>query len=178
MKHPQVWPHQFVIKLDSTTIAYKDLNLPHFVYGYIDCIRHSAISQQPVMLSHLEHLMDLASRFQWPAVRAFHSRVLKAIEQGATARGADFSRFQTGILVPSQELPFPTTNPVIKNSVITKKIEKDSICKDWNFSGCNSPCATDKIHICLICRLTDHKAPACPKHHCSPSCTWNYSQFP
>ena len=66
-------------------MAYKNLTLLQFVYGYIDCIRHSAISQQPVMLYHLTHLMDLASGFQWPAVRDFHSRVLKAIEQGATA---------------------------------------------------------------------------------------------
>ena len=31
VKHPQEWPHQFVIKLDSTTITYKDLTLPQFV---------------------------------------------------------------------------------------------------------------------------------------------------
>ena len=36
VKHPQLWPHQFVIKLDSTSVAYKDLSLAQFVLGYID----------------------------------------------------------------------------------------------------------------------------------------------
>ena len=35
VKQPHLWPHQFVIKLESASIAYKDLSLPQFVLGYI-----------------------------------------------------------------------------------------------------------------------------------------------
>ena len=79
VKNAQLWPHQFVVKLDSTIIAYKDLTLPQFVFGFLECLHQAPPSQQPPMLSHLSHLMDLASRFQWAAVRAYHAHVLKAI---------------------------------------------------------------------------------------------------
>ena len=67
----QLWPHQFDCRLDSSNVAYKDLDLPQFVYGFLECLRHSAFSDQSKMLAHPSHLMDLASRFQWPAVRAY-----------------------------------------------------------------------------------------------------------
>ena len=174
VKHPQLWPHQFVIKLDSTSIAYKDLSLPQFVLGYIDCLRNSSVSQQPAMLSHLYPLMDLASRFQWPAVRAFHSWVLKALEQGSTTWDSDFSRFQTGIFLQSQELSQPSTSQASKVLPPRRRPDKDSVCKEWNFSNCNTPCVNDKFHVCFICKANDHRAPSCPKHRCSPSCTWTH----
>ena len=34
VKNAQLWPHQSVVKLDSTNIAYKDLTLPQFVFGF------------------------------------------------------------------------------------------------------------------------------------------------
>ena len=130
VKHPQLWPHQFVIKLDSTSIAYKDLSLAQFVLGYIDCFRNSSVLQQPAMLSHLYQLMDLASRFQWPAVRAFHSWVLKALEQGSTTWGSDFSRFQTGIFIQSQELFQPSSSQASKVISPWKRPDMDSMCKE------------------------------------------------
>ena len=90
VKNAQLWPHQFVVKLDSTIIAYKELTLPQFVFGFLECLHQAPPSQQPPMLSHLSHLMDLASRFQWAAVRAYHARVLKAIEQGSSTWGVWF----------------------------------------------------------------------------------------
>ena len=59
VKNAQLWPHQFAVKLDSTIIAYKDLTLPQFVFGFLECLRQAPPSQQPPMLSHLSHLMDL-----------------------------------------------------------------------------------------------------------------------
>ena len=174
-KHPQLWPHQFVIKLDSTGVAYKDLSLAQFVLGYIDCLRNSSVSQQPAMLSHLYQLMDLASRFQWPAVRAFHSRVLKALEQGSTTWGSDFSRFQTGIFIQSQELSQPFSSQASKVIPPRKRPDKDSVCKEWNFSNCTAAFVNDKFHVCFICKANDHRALSCPKHHCSATCTWNHS---
>ena len=64
VKNAQLWPHQFVVKLDSANIAYKDLTLPQFVFDFLECLRQAPSSQQPPMLSHLSHLMNLASRFQ------------------------------------------------------------------------------------------------------------------
>ena len=170
VKFPQLWPHQFVCQLDSSSVAYKDLDLPQFVFGFIECLRHSAIIDQSKMLAHLSHLMDLASRFQWPAVRAYHARVIKAMEQGSATWDSDLYRFQTGLLLPSQEI---SSRPQ-SNSSGSKKISKESICRDWNLSSCRQPCPSGRLHHCLVCKVADHKALVCPKHRCSPTCTWNH----
>ena len=167
----QLWPHQFVCRLDSSNVAYKDLDLPQFVYGFLECLRHSAFSDQSKMLAHLSHLMDLASRFQWPAVRAYHARVLKAMEQGTATWDSDLYRFQTGILLPSQEI---SSRLISSAPAGNKRSTRESICRDWNLSSCRQPCPSGRLHQCLVCKVADHKALVCPKHRCSPTCTWNH----
>ena len=175
IKFQQLWRHQFVIHLDSSNIKYTELDLPQFVASFLDCIRHSPAHQQPYMSTHLCHLMDLASRFQWSAVRAYHERILKALEQGTTAWSADFTCSQTGLLLPSQELPHgPPSNPTPRRAV--RRGQKELVCKDWNFLACSFPCPNDHPHHCLVCKSTYHKAPACPKHNCFPSCTWDHTR--
>ena len=83
------------------------------------------------MLLHLSHLMDLACQFQWETIRAYHSHALQAIEQGSTIWGSDFSRFQTGLLLHSLELA-AMAQPTWP-AVGCKKVDKESVCKDWNF---------------------------------------------
>ena len=172
VKFTQLWPHQFVCQLDSSTIAYKDLDLPQFMFGFIECVRHLAVIEQPKMLAHLSHLMDLASHFQWPAVRAYHARVLKALEQGSATWDSDLYRFQTGILLPSQEISSHPPTPAGH-----KKISKESVCRDWNLSSCHQPCPSGRLHHCLVCKVDDNKALVCPKHRCleprmtTPSCS-------
>ena len=80
IKCPQLWPNHFVTHLDASRPAYGDLDMAQFVCGYLDCIRQSPIQLQPLMFDHLYTLMDLATRFQWSAVRAFHGRILRALE--------------------------------------------------------------------------------------------------
>ena len=150
VKFAQLRPHQYIFKLDSSNMAYKGLSLPQFVYGYIDCLQNSPVAQQPSMLQHLHHLMDLATSFQWPAVKVFHSRVLKAIEQGIITCDSYFSGFQIGILVPSQEIVQAQSFTLTKPSAIRQRPDKDSICKDWNFSTCIFPCFSDKHHVCFV----------------------------
>ena len=175
IKFQQLLPHQFVTCLDSSNIKYTELDLPQFVVGFLDCIRHSPAHQQPYMSTHLSHLMDLASCFQWSAVRAYHGQILKALEQRTTTWSADFTRFQTGLLFPSQELPHgPPFNPKPRRAV--RHGQKELVCKDWNFLACSFPCLNDHPHHCLVCKSPDHKAPACPKHNCSPSCTWRHTR--
>ena len=167
----QLWPHQFVCRLDSSNVAYKDLDLPQFVYGFLECLRHSAFSDQSKMLAHLSHLMDLASRFQWPAVRAYDARVLKAMEQGTATWDSDLYCFQTGILLPSQEI---SSRLISSAPAGNKRNTRESICRDWNLSSCRQPCPSGCLHQCLVCKVADHKALVCPKHRCSPTCTWNH----
>ena len=38
VKHLQLWPHQFVIQHDSTCVPYKELTMPQFVFGCIECL--------------------------------------------------------------------------------------------------------------------------------------------
>ena len=147
--------------------SYTELDLPQFVASFLDCIRHSAAHLQPYKSNHLSHLMDLVNRFQWSVIRAYHGRILKALEKGTTTWSADFTRFQTGLLLPSQELPHgPPSNPTPRRAA--RRGQKELVCKDWNFLAC---CPNDCPHHCLVCKSPDHKAPACPKHNCSPSCT-------
>ena len=102
IKCPQLWPNHFVTHLDASRPAYGDLDMAQFVCGYLDCIRQSPIQLQPLMFDHLYILMDLATRFQWSAVWAFHGCILRALEQGSVSWQSDFSRFQVGLFLSSQ----------------------------------------------------------------------------
>ena len=75
--------------------------------------------------------MDLATRFQWSAVCAFHGRILRALEEGSVSLQSDFSRFQVGLFLPSQELPVHASKPRP-----IKAAGRDSPCRAWNFSSC------------------------------------------
>ena len=66
----------------------------------------------------------MTSRFQWAAVNAFHSRILKAIEQGITNWNSDFTRFQTGVSLLSQELVTPTMASSSRSGNTRKKLTK------------------------------------------------------
>ena len=129
IKCPQLRPNHFVTHASHP--AYGDLDMAQFVCGYLDCIRQSPIQLQPLMFDHLYTLMDLATRFQWSAVRAFHGRILCALEQGSISWQSDFSRFQVGLFLPSQELPVHASKPRP-----TKAADRDSPCRAWNFSSC------------------------------------------
>ena len=174
VKLPQLWPHQFVCHLDSSNLAYKDIELPQFVYGYIECLFQSSPSVHHKMLLHLSHLMDLAACFQWGAVRSFHARVLKVMEQGVATWESDLQHYQTGLLLPSQKLPARGSSLSFASNK-RPSVNKESVCKDWNFTSCHTPCSSDHLHLCFTCKVPDHTAPACPKHCCSPTCTWNHN---
>ena len=111
IKCPQLWPNHFVTHLDASHPAYGDLDMAQFVCGYLDCICQSPVQLQPLMFDHLYTLMDLATYFQWSAVWAFHGGILHALEQGSISWQSDFSRFQVGLFLPSQELPVHACKP-------------------------------------------------------------------
>ena len=108
---------------------------------------------QSSMLDHLAYFMDLATRFQRPAVRAYHARVLKALEQGTTTWHSDLTRLQTRLFLPSQEV-----SSVSDSSSSSPSSSNITICKDWNFSTCPSPCPSQRNSICFICKLSDQTA--------------------
>ena len=130
IKFQQVLPHQFLTHLNSSNIKYIELDLLQFVADFLDSIRHSSAHQQPYMSTHLSHLMDLASHFQWSAIRAYDRRILKALKQGTTTWSADFTCFLTGLLLPSQELPHrrSSSNPTARRAA--RRGQKESVCKD------------------------------------------------
>ena len=76
IKCPQLWPNHYVTRLDASRPAYEELDMAQFVCGYLDSIPQSPIQLQPLMFNHLYTLMDLATRFQWSAVWAFHGCIL------------------------------------------------------------------------------------------------------
>ena len=123
IKCPQLWPNHYVTRLDASRPAYEELDMAQFVCGYLDCIHQSPIKLQPLMFNHLYTVMDLATRFQWSAVRAFHGCILRALEQGFISWQSDFSRFRIGIFLPFQELPFHASKPCP-----TKAADRDSPC--------------------------------------------------
>ena len=108
--------------------------MAQFVCGYLDCICQSPIQLQPLMFDHLCTLMDLVTRFQWSAVQAFHGRILHALEQGSVSWQSDFSHFQVGLFLPSQELPVYASK-----SRSTKAADRDCPCRACNFSSCRLP---------------------------------------
>ena len=166
-KCPQLWPNHFVTRLDASRPAYGDLDMAQFVCGYLDCIRQSHIQLQPLMFDHLYTLMDLATRFQWSAVRAFHGRILRALEQGSVSWQSDFSRFQVGLFCPLKNVLSMSLSHAQPKLLIGILLAVLGIFLPADYL------AHKIIHTsALFAKRVTHKAIDCCKHRCSASCTW------
>ena len=95
--NPQEWPHLHVA-FSLARKKFKDLTTSEFVYGYLDIVNSECPEKQAVMTQHLMSLMQLASKYNWPAVLSFHVAVLDLIKAGRAKWGDDFSEIERSLL--------------------------------------------------------------------------------
>ena len=99
-RFPQPWPHIFT---PGEPQLYSDLSLPTFCAGYIAIMQPH--KDKPALnesyISHFQDLMVLACSYKWPAVRAYHYKVLRSIELGLVKWGDSFEPLKQPFFIPS-----------------------------------------------------------------------------
>jgi len=100
---PQQWPHIFA---PGEPKLYNDLTIAEFTAGYLAIVdKCPEATQKSLFLRHLADLMNLACSYQWSAVRAFHYKVLRALEMGLVTWGDSFDGFKQPFFIPPNLLP-------------------------------------------------------------------------
>lgn len=165
---PQQWPH---ILAPGEPKLYNELTLAEFSAGYLSIVHKCADStQQSILSKHLEDIMILACTYQWSAVRAYHYKVLRALELGLVKWGDSFEAFKQPFFIPpnllpsvgSQEKPLKPATSRFTGSQ-QPSISRNLICDEWSwYDNCDSE-ACSKLHICIVCKRPDHQAKTCPK---------------
>ena len=74
-------PHNYVFSTQGT-LSYDSLELPNFVYGYLEYVKEQPNLSHPALISHLQLLMQRAATYTWASVRSFHLAIATAVEQG------------------------------------------------------------------------------------------------
>lgn len=169
-------PHNYVFSSKGTLI-YDVLDIPDFVYGYLEFYKEQSAAAKLTLIKHLQLLMERAATYSWPSVRSFHLAIATAIEQGRlswTSSDAIRERSQTFFShhdLRTQSRP-PTSQRQISPyqtplaSARTIRSPKETYCRDWNYTGKCSCSITSanyaSIHRCRVCDSTEH-----PMLHCA-----------
>ena len=67
--------------------------------------------------------------------------------------------------------------PVLIGLVIIARKLTESVYKEWNFFVCDMPCANDCLHVCFVCKNSEHQCTCMPQAslfshlHLAPSVT-------
>ena len=78
-KHDIDWPHYYVFR-DAKGVAYEQLTIAEFSFGFHNMIDNAAPRQQKWLLSHFKDLMEDAMQYKWYVVRDFNYVVFQMIE--------------------------------------------------------------------------------------------------
>lgn len=163
-RFPQRWPHIFA---QGEPKLYSDLTLAEFCAGYIAILQQHPDNQE-ALLSHFHDLMILASSYKWSAVCSFHYKVLRSIELGLMKWGDSFEPFKQTFFLPTALLPAPVPCPTTgkqqpKPLISSSSIPHGDICNAWSWYKDCTNTACSKLHICVVCKRSDHRAVNCPK---------------
>ncbi len=164
----QQWPH---IYSPGEPKLYSDLSLAEFCAGFLVIIQQNISS--PLIASYINHfhnLMVLASTYQWSAVRSFHYKVLRSIELGLVKWGDNFEHLRQPFFTPSTLLPTapaiagkPSNKPTSTSTPSQPTIPRHQICDLWSWYNDCSASDCPKLHVCVVCKRSDHQALSCPK---------------
>ena len=165
-------PHNYVFS-SKGTLTYESLDIPDFIYGFLEFYKEQSPTCKQALLKHLQLLMERAATYTWPSVRSFHLAIATAVEQGRlswTSSEAIRERAQT--FFSHQDLrtqPRPTSSQrQISQTSLPRgnRAQKESLCRDWNYTGkCSCPTAGatySTTHRCRVCDSSDH-----PMLHCA-----------
>ena len=178
---PQDWPHIFA---PGEPKLYSNLSLAEFCAGYLTIVENRATDQQKAaMMAHLLDLMVLASSYNWSAVRAFHYKVLRAIEMGLARWGQSFECFKQPFFLPGPGtmIAAPVTAPNCMFVWFAKRaITRPSIVPSANMTSPNAvtiqlhaidnhPPSESALHLPTIRRLAIYqpllRPPELAPHH-------------
>ena len=168
-RFPQPWPH---IYAPGEPKLYSDLSLAEFCTGYIAILEQYPDSSHRfppgVLLHHFNDLMVLACTYQWSAVCAYHYKVLRSIELGLVRWGDSFEPLKQPFFIPTTLLPSPDlvskgVKSPSKATPPSSSIQRSDICDAWSWYDDCANSACPKLHVCVVCKRSDHRAINCPK---------------
>ena len=170
-------PHNYVFS-SKGTLTYDSLDIPDFVYGFLEFYKEQSATGQSALLKHLQLLMERATTYSWPSVRSFHLAIATAIDQGRLAWTSwDAIRERSQTFFSHQDLR-PQSRPTgshrvtspfqpLPTSTRSLRSPKETYCRDWNYTG---KCSCSIInanygstHRCRVCDTTEHPMLQCVK---------------
>ena len=150
---------------------YNELTIAEFTDGYLAIVEKCPeATQKSLFLCQLADLMSLTCSYQWPAVDVFHYKVLRALDMGLVKWGDSFDGFKQPFFIPTNLPPSIGSNSqdkVRKNNTMrpatTQQPLHHQICDDWSWYNDCSRENCPKLHVCIICKRSDHQAKNCSK---------------
>ena len=168
-------PNNYVFS-SKGTLTYESLEIPDFIYGFLEFYKEQPAPCQQALLKHLQLLMERAATYSWPSIRNFHLANASAIEQGRlTWTQSEAIRERSQTFFSHQDLrtqlrPSPTQRqPPSPQSPAQRaaRSTKDHYCREWNYTG-KCSCAITSVsyassHRCRVCDTSEHPMLHCPK---------------
>ena len=101
-------------------------------------------------------------------MRSFDYKVLRSIELGLVKWGDSFEPFKQTFFLRTALLPAPVPCPTTgkkqpKPPISSSSIPRGDICDVWSWYEDCTNTACSKLHICVVCKRSDHCAVNCPK---------------
>ena len=76
-----IWPHKVLLTTQGQPPVYREMSLALFVNGYLTVLSEESEDNKPILLQHLQELMENSGIYGWKTVRDFHAAWLQQIEQ-------------------------------------------------------------------------------------------------
>ena len=167
-----VWPHEVVYAMQGQPPVYSDMSLAMFVNVYLTVLVEEDKDKKPIVLQHLQELMEDSEIYGWRTVQVYYAAWLQQIEQGhALWRNSDKKTKLRRILVWNRPVPSPkspTNSPVLSHhttqaSVGTGKdgyfslssMPGDRACQTFNQRMCKDNTSHPQdLHVCEYCLNT------------------------
>lgn len=74
-------PHNYFFS-SKGTLTFKSLDIPDFIYGFLEFYKEQSSMSKEALLKHLQLLMERAATYTWTSVHSFHLAIATAVEQG------------------------------------------------------------------------------------------------
>ena len=108
--------------------------------------------------------MVLACSYKWSAVRAYHYKILRSIELGLVKWGDSFQSLKQPFFISSALLPKDTPGEAKQpTKPPATPIALSDICDAWSWHDDRNSTLCSKLHVCIVCKRSDHRARDYPK---------------
>ncbi len=169
IRHPTLWPHQFVHRPGVAELEFDHITLPEFVAGTCVILQMVEVPQpeKAARLQHLQYLMVQARAYTWESLRSLYAAVLEDIQYGQRTWNTPIQDLKEQLLTPDQLVRGGTAATSSSGREGKKPSNSPDPCRLFNYGTCNrQPCPYQ--HRCYICHkyyqeINTHAAKDCTR---------------